>query len=159
MDIKEIIIKFLAFLWGLVVIGYPVAILSLLILIFMRVNKLQKGNCEGVPKFTGGSSYTKTLTIPLINKTVTGNVIFNLDNTFTLDAEISNSKYSYPNNKWIYDENNCLLNIVLDPSLESDLKSYATINNVVNINRDGSLLVDGNVLGILPIQVSIQKNN
>ena len=142
---------FLVILFFLIIIS----ILVLSVLSYLKIKKLQLGDCVGVPKFESNSVYTKILTIPLINKSINGTATFKNDNTFGLDFGNNNT---FPNNKWTYDQDNCQINIVLDPNLQSLVTKYdCSIDNDVKIDKKGNLIVNGSILGLLPINVTLEK--
>jgi hypothetical protein len=134
----------------LIVIG----ILILCSITFMKVKNLQQGNCVGVPKFDPNSVYTKTMTIPIVGYKMVGTATFKPDNTFVLNFSGDN----YPNNKWIYNSDTCSLTVSIDPSLQDTLVKYnSSIDNTVQMNRRGQLIVNGIIEGLIPIQVTLDK--
>lgn len=141
-----ILIVILILIVGLYVLGS---------LTYVKVKNLQQGNCVGVPKFNPNSVYVKTMTIPIIGYKLNGSATFKPDNTFVLDFGPSDT---YSNNKWIYNSDSCSLTISLDPNLQDTLTKYnSSIDNTVQINRDGQLVVNGMVEGIVPVQVLLNK--
>lgn len=139
----------------IVVLIFLVVILSVCIVTYVKVKNLQEGSCAGVPKFEPNSVYTKTMTIPIIGYKLDGKATFNSDNTFTLNF----SGDEYKNNKWIYNQDSCSLTISIDPDLQSTLTKYNSgIDNTVQINKQGQLVVNGTIEGIVPIQVMLNKN-
>ena len=132
-----------------------IPIFILIILTYNKVKKLQLGSCAGVPPFNSNATYSKSITIPLINKTISGTAIFNPNNTFLLNF---GSMGSFPNNTWTYDQENCALNVALDPNIQTTLSSYdCSVDTEVTLNRQGNLVVTGSILGILPISVTLDK--
>jgi len=131
-------------------------IFGLCIVTFIKVKNLQQGNCVGVPKFDPNSIYSKSMTVPIINYTITGTATFKTDNTFVLNFGGDNI---YNDNKWIYNEETCSLTISLDPSLQGTLTKYnSSVNNTLQIDRKGRLILSSMIAGILPIQVTLDKN-
>lgn len=123
---------------------------------FLKVRNLQQGNCVGVPKFDPTSIYSKTMTIPIIGYKMTGKAIFKPDNTFVLNF---GGNDVYNNNKWIYNQDTCSLTISIDPNLQNTLTKYnSSVDNTVQINRQGQLIVNGMVENVIPIQVILGKN-
>jgi len=135
-----------------------ILLVSLFILctfIYIKVQNLQQGNCVGVPNFDPNSVYSKSMTIPIIGYKLNGTATFKPDNTFVLNfgGDI------YNNNKWIYNKDTCSLTIAIDPNLQNTLTEYkSSIDNTVQINRQSQLIVNGIIEGVVPIQVTLDKN-
>jgi len=137
-----------------ILILIPILVLS--ILTFIKVKNLQQGNCVGVPKFDPSAVYSKTMTIPIVGYKLNGTATFKPDNTFVLNFG-SNDIYS--DNKWIYNSDSCSLTVSIDPSLQSTLTKYnSSIDNTIQINKQGQLVVNGIIEGLVPIQVTLAKN-
>lgn len=140
----------------IIVMIFVIGLLALCSLIYIKVKNLQQGNCVGVPKFDPNSIYTKTMTIPIIRYTVTGKAIFKPDNTFVLDFGTSGV---YNNNKWIYNNDSCSLTVSIDPSLQDTLTKYnSSVDNTIQMNKQGQLIVNGSVENVVPIQVILNKS-
>jgi len=95
------------------------------------------------------------MTIPIIGYKLNGTATFKPDNTFVLNfgGDI------YNNNKWIYNKDTCSLTISIDPNLQNTLTEYkSSIDNTVQINRQSQLIVNGIIEGVVPIQVTLDKN-
>ncbi len=138
----------------IIIVLLLLAVFLLALFTLLAVRRLQTGDCVGVPKFDPTSVYTKSLTIPMISKTVSGTITFKLDNTFVLDANGS----VFPNNKWTYDENNCQIIVSIDPDIDTLVKKYnCSLDTEVKLNKKGQLIVSGTIMGILPIKVYLDK--
>lgn len=140
----------------IIILVILLSLFTLCVFTFLKVRDLQQGDCIGVPKFDPNSVYTKTMTIPIIGYKMNGTATFKSDNTFVLkfgDNDI------YNNNKWIYNNDSCSLSISIDPSLQDTLTKYnSSIDDTVQINKRGQLIVNGIIAGIVPIQVTLNKN-
>lgn len=140
--------------FSVIVILFLIAILLFCIFIWLAVKHLKIGDCAGIPKFDPSSVFTKSLTIPMIGKSISGTVSFNPNGTFVLDA--SGSVYS--NNKFAYDEDNCQIIISLEQDLLDLIDKYkCSLSTEVKITKKGQLVVSGTILGVLPIQVFLDK--
>lgn len=145
------IILILVIITMLLVIG----LLVLCSTIYKDVKNLRQGNCAGVPTFDSGSVYTKTMTIPVINKTINVTATFKADNTFILDFGGSDV---YNNNKWIYNSDTCSLTVSVDPNLQKVLTQYnSSVNNNIQINKQGQLTVNALIEGFIPMQITLDK--
>jgi hypothetical protein len=145
------------FLVGILVVTLILlmGLFTLCIFIFLKVRDLQQGSCAGVPKFDPTSVYSKTMTIPIIGYKLNGTATFKPDNTFILDFGGTDV---FNNNKWIYNTDICSLTVSLDPDLQSTLSKYnSTIDNTIQLNKEGNLIVNGLIEGFVPIQVMLTK--
>ena len=149
MDYSHIIIVLLA------LITIPILIFS--VLIYNKVQKLQQGNCAGVPEFNSTSTYTKSITIPLVNKTISGSAIFKNDGTFILDVAVNGTQYSYTDNKWTYDKDNCQIIVTLDSTVQNAINEFGVMDNDVKLNNKGQLIVSVTILGLIPLQITLDK--
>jgi hypothetical protein len=138
------------------VLIFVIGLLILCSITYVKVKNLQQGSCVGVPKFDPNSIYTKTMTIPIIGYKMVGKATFKPDNTFILDFGSSDI---YNNNKWIYNSDSCSLTVSIDNNLQNILSQYnSSIDNTIQINRLGQLIVNGTVEGVIPVQVTLNKN-
>ena len=140
----------------IIVLIFIIGLVILCSVTYVKVKNLQQGSCVGVPKFDANSVYTKTMTIPIIGYKMVGKATFSPDNTFILDFGPSDI---YKNNKWIYNSDTCSLTVSIDPKLQDTLLKYnSSIDNTIQMNRQGQLIVNGIIEGVVPVQITLAKN-
>lgn len=141
-------------MWKIVLLsGITVICLFILlftVLIYRRVSV--NTGCVGIPAFDPTRVYTKTLTIPIINKQISGSVQFTQDGQFTLVSEGD----TYSGNTWIYDKENCQVVIQLGSAIQNVLNKYdCSVQPEVKLDKQGNLIVSGLIAGFFPLQVTL----
>lgn len=147
----NIFLKILLFL-----LLFSILLVSLLTLSNVRALNANK-SCKNVPDFVPGV-YHKTLHIPLIN------IDIDVTGTFLQDGELDvrikfGAKDRTYKNRWLYDKPNCRLILQYDPEILSNIASFAgsTLDTEVQIDTNGSLIMNASVYGLLPLKVNVPK--
>lgn len=143
------------------VILFLISIIVLLIFMWRDIKYLKKGSCANVPEFTGdGTIYEKDITLPLVSTKAGGTLTFKKDGTFNIVGRFGGNSSTYPNNKWVYLKESCIIGVTLDPNMVAEIKKAPIaidINNSIQYDAHKDLTIKFTLADILTSDITISE--
>jgi hypothetical protein len=127
----------------------------------MDVKYLKKGSCANVPDFIGdGVIYEKDISLPLGLGNGGASLTFKKDGTFVIVGTFNGNSSTYPNNKWVYLKESCIIGVTLDPTMLAEIKKSPVsidFDNSLHYNEHKQIIIKFTIAGILASEITVSQ--